>query len=139
MPSIRRQIHIAAGNRAVWRMLTTSDGWTQWYADEARVDGRKGGRVILQSEDDEGELVDEVGTIVTWRPTSKLEIRWDTSSPALTKGTALTFTVGREGDETRLALIHSGGGPLDDEEARAALDTTWRQSLTALRDALEAD
>lgn len=137
MTAIRRQIHIAAGPRAVWRMLTTAEGWTSWYADEARIDGRKGGRITLTSEGDDGEPVEEVGTIMTFRPTSKFELRWDSNSPAVTKGTMLVFSVARDGDETRLGLVHSGGGLLQDEEQRAAQDKTWRQSLQALRDALE--
>lgn len=137
MASIRRFIHIAAGSRAVWRMLTTAEGWTSWYADEARVDGRKGGRVVLTSEDDDGEPVEEVGTILTWRPTSKFEIRWDGNSPGATKGTVLSFSIAKEGDETRVGLVHSGGGLLEDPEARDALDKTWRQSLQGLRDCLE--
>lgn len=138
MAAIRRNIHINAAPRAVWRTLTTSEGWTSWYADEARMDGRKGGRVVLVSEDDEGNPVEEVGTVLTWRPTSRLEISWDSNSPAPTRGTMLTFSIARDGGETRVALVHSGGGPLDDEEARSQLDTTWRQSLNALRDVLEA-
>ena len=120
-------------------MLTTAEGWTSWYADDARVDGRKGGRIVLTSEDDDGEPVEEIGTILTFRPTSKFELRWDTTSPAETKGTVLTFSIAREGDETRVGLVHSGGGLLEDEEARERLDKTWRQSLQGLRDCLEAD
>ncbi len=120
-------------------MLTTAEGWKSWYADEARVDGRKGGRVVLTSENDDGEPVEEVGTILTFRPTSKFELRWDENSPADTKGTVLSFSIARDGDETRVGLIHSGGGLLDDEEARESQDKTWRQSLQGLRDCLESD
>lgn len=121
-------------------MLTSVEGWTAWYADEARIDARKGGRIVLTSEGDDGEPVEEVGTILTFRPTSKFEIRWDSNSPAVTKGTTLTFSVAREGDETLVGFVHSGGGVLaEDEEARADIETMWRQSLQALRDALESD
>ncbi|MCB9759019.1 MAG: SRPBCC domain-containing protein [Alphaproteobacteria bacterium] len=137
MSAIRRQINIAAPTRTVWNMLTTSDGWCAWYADQARVDGRKGGRVVLTIEDDDGNPVDEVGTIHTWRPTSRLEISWDSSSPAVTKGTRLTFNLARDGDETRVALIHGGAGVLEDPEGRAELDKTWRRALKALQSALE--
>ncbi|MED5369932.1 MAG: SRPBCC domain-containing protein [Myxococcota bacterium] len=137
MASIRRQISIAAGPRAVWNTLTTADGWMSWYADDARLDARKGGRVVLTIEDDEGEPVEEVGTFHTFRPTRRLEISWDRVSPAVTKGTQLSFTIARDGEETRVNLVHSGGGVLDDEDARAELDKTWRQALSALRDALE--
>ncbi len=137
MPAIRRQINIAAPQRAVWRMLTTAEGWTAWYADEARIDADTGGRVVLQTEDDEGNAVEEVGTVLTYRPTRKLEIRWERGTTAGTVDTVLSFGLARDGDETRLSLVHRGAGPLEDEEARAQLDKTWRQSLKALRDCLE--
>lgn len=137
MSSIRRQINIAAPSRAVWRMITTADGWASWYADEARFDGRDGGRVTLVGEDDDGNPLEEVGLVVTWRPTSRLVIRWDSNSPAPTKGTEITFNIARDGDETRVSLVHAGAGILEDEEGRKALDLTWRRALSSLREALE--
>ena len=138
MAAIRRQIMIATNPRAVWNHLTSAEGWTQWYADDARLDARKGGRVVLTIEDGEGEPVEEVGTFHTFRPTSRLEISWDRVSPAVTKGTRLTFSIARDGEETRVGLVHSGAGVLDDEDARAELDKTWRQALSSLRDSLES-
>ena len=137
MTAIRRQINIAAPQRAVWEMLTTVEGWTAWYADEARFDAVTGGRVFLHTEDDEGNVVEEVGTVLTYKPTRKLEIRWERGTTAGTAGTVLSLGLARDGDETRVSLVHRGAGVLDDEEARAELDKTWRQSLKALRGALE--
>jgi uncharacterized protein YndB with AHSA1/START domain len=137
MPAIRRQINIAAPQRTVWNMLTTADGWKAWYADEARFDANSGGRVVLQTEDDDGNPVEEVGTVLTFKPTRKLEIRWERGTTANTVDTVLSFGLARDGDETRVSLIHRGAGPLEEEEARAELDKTWRQSLKALRGVLE--
>lgn len=137
MASIRRQINIAAPIRAVWKMLTTPEGWTGWYADEARIDARSGGRVTLVTEGDEGP-VEEVGLLHIFRPTSHLEISWDSRSPAPTRGTHLAFYLARDGEETRVSLVHSGGGVLEDEAARKGLDDTWRRALASLRDSLEA-
>ncbi len=139
MASIRQQINIDAGLREVWNALSTVDGWTSWYADDARVDARKGGRITLSAIGDDGEPVDEVGIFLTFRPTRKLEVAWDATSPAPTKGTTLSFQVARDGDETRLALVHSGGGILEDEDARDALVKEWRQAFHALRDHLESE
>ena len=77
MPSIRRHIHIATGPRKVWKALTTVDGLTSWLVDDARIDARKGGRVIWVGEDDDGNPLEERGQILKWRPTSHLEIGWD--------------------------------------------------------------
>jgi uncharacterized protein YndB with AHSA1/START domain len=129
LAAIREQINIAVGPRVVWRALTTAEGWTSFYADEARIDPREGGRVELISEDDDGEPVSEVGIIHTFRPTSRFEICWDSTGKAETKGTTLSFNIARDGDETRVALVHSGGGVLEDEERRAVLAKTWRQAF----------
>lgn len=138
MSSIRRQINIAATPRAVWQMLTTDEGWRAWYADEARVDGRKGGRISITTEDDDGEPLVEAGFFHTWRPTARLEIAWDTHGKAASRGGRLLIQVARDGDETRVSVVISGGAAMEDPELRAELDTTWRQSLKGLRDALES-
>ncbi|TNE87452.1 MAG: SRPBCC domain-containing protein [Deltaproteobacteria bacterium] len=137
MSSIRHQINIAAPARTVWRALTTEEGLTSWWVDEARVVAEKGGRIVLRSEGDDGEMVEEVGMFHEIRPTRKIEIAWDTRSPAPTAGTRVQFTVARDGDETRVSVTHSGGGVLDDDEARAALEKSWKQALRALRGSLE--
>lgn len=155
MAAIRQQINIAAPLRTVWTALTTSEGWCSFWADEARVDGREGGRIVLTTEGDDGNPVEERGIFHEFKPTRKLEIAWD-ASPSRTKdrqvpvdrqvpgdrqqlaGTRLQFSISRDKDETRLALVHSGAGLLEDEALRAALDKDWRNGLRALRDALEA-
>ncbi|MCA9489414.1 MAG: SRPBCC domain-containing protein [Myxococcales bacterium] len=137
MTAIRQQINIAAPQRTVWNALTTAEGWTSWWADEARFEAREGGRVVLTTEGDDGNPVEERGILHEIRPTRRLEITWDNTSPAKTKGTRLQFTISRDGDETRLAMVHSGGGVLDDEEARDALEKEWRNGLRSLRETLE--
>ncbi|HHO51403.1 MAG TPA: SRPBCC domain-containing protein [Deltaproteobacteria bacterium] len=138
MPSIRQQINIAAPTRVIWNLLTTAEGWTHWWAEEARLEPRSGGRIVLTIEGDDGEPIEERGVFHEIRPTRKLEIAWDSTSPAKTRGTRVQLTISRDGDEARLALIHSGGGILDDEEARAALEREWRSALRALRSHLES-
>ena len=53
MPAIRHHVHIASTPRKVWAALTTAEGLMNWWVDEARVDSRKGGRVVIEFEDDE--------------------------------------------------------------------------------------
>ena len=139
MASIRQQINIAVPSRVVWNALTSAEGWKRWWAEEARLEARSGGRIVLTVEGDEGEPVEERGIFHELRPTRKLEIAWDSTSPAKTKGTRLQFSISRDGDETRLALVHSGGGILDDEDQRAALEKEWRSALRALRSSLEEE
>ncbi len=137
MPAIRQQINIAATPRAVWKALTTSEGLMSWWVDEARVDAREGGRVVLVSEGDDGEPVEERGIFLTLRPTRRIEIAWDKNSPAETKGTRIQFNIGRDGTETRVAMFHSGSGPLEDDEQRESLEKAWKAALKALRGSLE--
>lgn len=138
MSSIRHQINIAAPSRTVWNVLTTAEGWTRWWANDARIDARAGGRIVLQVEDENGDAVEERGLFHELRPTRRLEIAWDANSPAATKGTRLRFTLSADGSETRLSMVHSGGGILDDDDARSQLESEWRSALHALRDSLEA-
>jgi len=137
MPSIRHQVNIAAAPRAVWRALTTAEGLMSWWVDEARVEARPGGRVVLTSEGDDGEPLEERGIFHELRPTRRIEIAWDSNSPAPTRGSRVQFSIARDGDETRVSLVHSGGEFLDDEEVRSDFDRTWRQALLGLRSVLE--
>jgi uncharacterized protein YndB with AHSA1/START domain len=118
-------------------MLTTEDGLTAWWVDQARIDARTGGRVVLTSAGDDGQPLEERGMFHDVRPTRRVEIAWDSNSPAPTKGTRVEFLVARDGEETRVSVVHTGGGILDDDAKRAELDKGWRQALHALRDAME--
>lgn len=138
MPAIRRQINIAASPRAIWRALTTSEGLASWWVDDARVEEREGGRVVLNTEDDDGNPVEERAMIHTWRPTSHLEFAFDKIGQSDYKGSRVAFKLARDGDETCLTLVHSGGEALEDEGKRATMDTAWRQALSALQASLDA-
>lgn len=137
MAAIRQQINVAANARTVWKALTTEEGVTSWWVDTARIDARPGGRIVLHSEGDDGTPVEERGMFHEVRPTRKIEIAWDSTSPAPTKGTRIEFQVARDGDETRVSVVHSGAGILDDETGRKTLEDSWRQALQSLRDSLE--
>ncbi|MCA9571451.1 MAG: SRPBCC domain-containing protein [Myxococcales bacterium] len=136
MPSVRQQINIAASPRAVWKQLTTAEGLSSWWADEARVDASQGGRLVLTSEDDEGNPLEERGTFIEARPTRKLEIKWDPGSPGPTAGSRVKFQLARDGEETRVSVVHSGAF-LDEEEVFARFDKEWKSALKALRSSLE--
>ena len=136
MSAIRRHVYIANGARAVWRALTTSEGLEKWLAEDARVDGRKGGRVVLSGTDFDEEH-DLVGIIHTWRPTSKLEISWDNIGASETKGSSVAFQVARDGEESRVSIVHSGGEALGDEERRGRIDQAWKVALETLQALLD--
>lgn len=136
MSSIRRQVTIGANPRAVWTALTTAEGLGNWLVDEARIDARTGGRVVLKVENDAGDEVEETGMLLNCRPTSKLEISWDKVSRGPWKGTTTQFSVARNGEETVVNLVHAGS-LFEDVAVRTEADTQWRRALNALRDHLE--
>ena len=96
----------------------------------------RAGRVVLTGSDLDAEH-DVVGMIHTWRPTSKLEISWDSIGAAETKGSSVAFQVARDGDETRVSIVHSGGEAVNDEERRAKLDHAWKVALETLQALLD--
>ena len=139
MPAIRQQISIAASPRTVWSALTTPEGLTSWWVDDARVDPRVGGRVVLKSMDEQGEPLEERGIFLDFSPTRRIEIAWDKLGAAPNSASRVQFQLARAGGETRLSVVVSGGENLDDDETFDALTRDWKASLKALRDSLEND
>ncbi len=136
MPAVRRQTLIAAPPRTVWTTITTAEGLKQWLVDDARIDGRKGGRVVFVTEDDEGNPVEDRGTIHKWRPTSHLEITFDRIGSGSFAGSTLSIQVAMDSGETRVSLVHSGEA-MNDPEQNPQIDKDWRQALKALQSLLD--
>lgn len=135
MGSIRQQIAVEASSRAVWDLLTTVEGVTSWWVEDARLDARDGGRIVV------GRTVDEVrqedrGSFHHVRPTRAIEIAWDPSGTGPLAGTRLEFQVGRGDGETKVHVVQSGT-PLDDEARRADVEALWKGALLKLRGKLE--
>jgi uncharacterized protein YndB with AHSA1/START domain len=137
MAAVRQQITIAASMRTVWNAITTEEGIRKWWAREARVDARKGGRIVLIHEGEEGD-VQERGVFHAVRPTRHVDIKFDSVGTSPLKGTALNFQLGRDGEEVKLHIVQSGGESLDDEEVHAEVDAAWQVRLRKLREVLEA-
>lgn len=141
MPAIRRQINIATAPRNVWRALTTPEGLTSWWAtageqQEVRLEPREGGRVVFFTGAGEG-LAEVRGLVHTWRPTSHLELSFDKLGGNELRGSMAAFKLARDGTETRLTLVHSGGEALEDVARRSALDKAWDKALHALQEKLD--
>lgn len=154
MPAIRRQINIAAPPRAVWNVLTTGEGLSSWLTVSARIEGREGGRIVLTqitegaaparsaeaaegAEPAEPRPAEARGIVHTWRPTSHLEIAFDRAGQSELRGSHMAFKLARDGDESRLTLVHSGGEALEDDHRRAAIDRLWAVALTQLQALLD--
>lgn len=137
LTAIRQQITIDAPLRAVWNALTTDDGLARWWGTAARVDARAGGRVVLTQVGADGAPVELRGMFHEFRPTRKIEIAWDGVGASPSKGSRVAFQVARDGEETHVSVVHSGGGALADDGQRAILDDGWRAALLRLRSSLE--
>lgn len=138
MSSIRRNVHIAAPSRAVWNAVTTAEGLSSWWVDNARVDGRQGGRLVLGWTDESGADVEARGMFHEFRPTAQVEVLFDRVGSSPLKGCRLVLQVARDGAETRLTLLLADGEALQDPAQREALDAGWRRDLKALQDLLDA-
>lgn len=159
MAAIRHQVRIAAPARVVWNALTTEDGLRGWWGEADRLDPRAGGRFVITVDDGlpaqippEPEATDEdaepepapvepEGPVQRWgvfhsfRPTRSIEITWDSG---LLKGTRLAFQLGRDEDETKVHIVQSVSGGLEDEARRDALESWWKAALLRLRDGIES-
>lgn len=133
MATARQQINVEASPRVVWRAFTTDEGLASWFVDEARVAAQKGGRVVLTTEDDEGNPLQEAGVFMEYRPTRRLVLKFDTGSTPFA-GSRLELIFARDGEETRVSAVHYG---LADETVDG-IDREWRGALRTLRDVLEA-
>jgi uncharacterized protein YndB with AHSA1/START domain len=139
MGSVRQQINIAVGPRRVWGALTTVEGLCSWWATSARVDPREGGRIVMENTNDEGDKVERMGLFLSFRPTRRLEIKWDGGVNNDAKGTSVNFHIARDGDETRVNIVQTGESISDDEEEGASLEKAWKVTLLSLREALEGE
>lgn len=135
MSTIRRQIAIDASPRTIWQSLTTVDGLKRWLADDARLEPRAGGRVVLRVRGLEGE---DVGLLHVFRPTGRMEIMWDKQAPGEWRGTHVSFQVARDVAESLVHVQHAGA-MFEDDGTRARFDAFWRDALSRLQADLEKD
>jgi len=90
-----------AAPERVWEALTTEDGITSWLAVSAKVDGRHGGAIALEFDDN--QTVD--GTITRWDPTSNFAHTWVINSEFPSD---VRYALEPAGDGTALTLVHTG-------------------------------
>jgi uncharacterized protein YndB with AHSA1/START domain len=135
MGTVRQQITIEASPRQVWNAFTTEAGVKAWWAEEARVDARDGGRLVLARGEGEGR-VEERGSFHKVQPTREIEVAWEVGTTGPSRGTRLQVLLGRSDAEAKVHVVATGAA-LDDDAAREALDAFWKERLHALRKHLE--
>jgi uncharacterized protein YndB with AHSA1/START domain len=130
--TIRREILIDAPPRVVWSIVTEPQHLAGWFSDEAEIDLRPGGRMLLTWR----EHGAYEGRVETVEPPRLLAFRWQTRERQFseTNSTLVVMTLEAEETGTRLRIVESGFAKLPwPEEARARYaDENSRGWLTEL-------
>jgi uncharacterized protein YndB with AHSA1/START domain len=134
--AIEREIVIDAPPRVVWSIVTEAQHLAGWFSDEAEVDVRPGGRMLLTWR----RHGSYEGRIETVEPPRLFAFRWQTRAGAFseTNSTLVVMTLEGEGTGTRLRVVESGFGTLpwpEDARARYADENSngWLAELEELR------
>jgi uncharacterized protein YndB with AHSA1/START domain len=136
---IERTVEIAHPPGKVWAALTTAEGLSAWFGQEARIDLRPGGLAWMKW--DSGHTADmrvervEEPTVFgfTWHINGLPE-----EDP---RRTYVEFTLEPSGAGTRLTVVESGFAQLPGDAYRTAYDGNtrgWASELGELADYLDA-
>jgi uncharacterized protein YndB with AHSA1/START domain len=85
----------------VWEALTTAEGLMSWLAVSAKVDGREGGSVVIEFEEDQTVG----GTISRWDPTTHFAHTWIINGAISSE---VAYALAPAGSGTDLTLVHTG-------------------------------
>jgi uncharacterized protein YndB with AHSA1/START domain len=135
--AIKREIVIEAAPSVVWAILTEGQHLAGWFSDEAEIDLRPGGRMLLTWH---GHGTYE-GRVETVDPPRLFAFRWQTRDAEFSErnSTLVTMTLEPEEAGTKLRVVESGFAMLpwpDDAQARYADQNSkgWLTELDELRD-----
>ena len=136
---IERTVQIAHPRAKVWAALTTAEGLSAWFGQEATIDLRPGGSAWMKwdsgyTADMRVERVEEPAVFgFTWRIFGLPE-----DDP---RRTYVEFTLEPAGAGTRLTVVESGFAQLPEDVYRTAYDGNadgWRKELDELVGYLDA-
>jgi uncharacterized protein YndB with AHSA1/START domain len=138
---IEREIVIDAPPSVVWEIVTEAQHLGGWFSDEAEIDLRPGGRMLLTWR---GHGTYE-GCVETVDPPRVFAFRWQTREGEFseTNSTLVVMTLEAEQARTRLRVVESGFGTLpwpDAARARYAEENAkgWLIELDELREYVAA-
>jgi uncharacterized protein YndB with AHSA1/START domain len=134
-PPQTHEIEIDAPPEAVWKAISTGEGLTRWYAEEARIEPRAGGENWVSW--GEGQ---EVGNEnLAWEPGRRLTVGKPGHETATDwNAIVIDFEIETRGGKTLLKLVQSGlpAGP-DWDSMDDGTDVGWEMFLFALKFYLE--
>jgi uncharacterized protein YndB with AHSA1/START domain len=135
--AIEREILIEAPPSVVWSIVTGAEHLAGWFSDEAEIDLRSGGRMLLTWHA-HGTYEGRVETV---DPQRVFAFRWQTRAGDFseTNSTLVTMTLNAEEAGTRLRVVESGFATLpwpDEARDRYADENSkgWQTELEELRD-----
>ena len=135
--AIEREIVIDAPPSVVWSIVTEARHLAEWFSDQAEIDLRPGGRLLLTWH---GHGTYE-GRVETVEPPRVFAFRWQTREGEFSEknSTLVTITLDAEQAGTRLRVVESGFATLPwpaDARDRYADENSngWLTELRELRD-----
>lgn len=135
---ISREIVIDAPPELVWAIVTEPRHVSRWFSDEAEIDLRPGGAMLLTWHG-HGTYP---GRVEVADPPHTFAFRWvrrEDDEPGEGTSTLVEITLAAEGAGTRLSVVESGFHGLawpDEDKARYADENNqgWLHELNELRD-----
>jgi uncharacterized protein YndB with AHSA1/START domain len=134
--TIEREIVIEASPSVVWAIVTEAQHLGEWFSDEAEIDLRSGGRMLLTWH----EHGSYEGRVETVDPPHLFAFRWQTREGEFSEAnsTLVAMTLKPEETGTRLRVVESGFATLpwsDDARTRYADENRegWLTELDELR------
>jgi uncharacterized protein YndB with AHSA1/START domain len=135
---INRETVIDAPPDVVWAIVTEPRHVARWFSDEAEIDLRPGGAMLLTWHG-RGSYRGRVEAV---EPPHAFVFRWmrrEGEEPAEGTSTRVEITLSAEGPRTRLRVVESGFQELawdEEEKARYVGENSagWVHELTELRD-----
>jgi uncharacterized protein YndB with AHSA1/START domain len=135
--AIEREIVIDAPPSVVWSIVTEAQHPARWFSDQAEIDLRPGGRMLLTWRG-HGTYKGRVETV---DPPQLFAFRWQTRESEFsdTNSTLVVMTLEADETRTRLRVVESGFATLpwpDDARSRYADENSkgWQTELNELRD-----
>ena len=140
LPPIDYGTYIAAPITAVYDALTTGEGWASWFADEATIDTRPGGRYDFRWEafGADRTRLHLNGPVLAAEPPSVFTFKWGDEGTPDGEMTTVAFTLEERPPGTIVRVVESGYTH-DDASVRFALNCAsgWGEALTLLKFWLE--
>jgi uncharacterized protein YndB with AHSA1/START domain len=126
--TVEREILIEATPQVVWGVITEPEQISQWFSDDADIEGRAGADGSLtwkpggRGGEKEVDLVVPI-RVVDAEPFRRFSFRWnhpDSASPDESNSALVEFSLTEEGDATRLKVVESGIDLVTDDETSRA-------------------